>query len=213
MKIHTYYEFIDDQYEPQDRIIDVWRRSWAAKGWEPVVLGPEVARRHELYYAIETLGDRWLLNSVLKPAYALACYRRWMAYEIACEDVLRWSDYDVMNADYPVPSDPNGIRDVGGLWLADDDAVPCVGGATKDALRSLNRMFRNVALLRKAGVNCIRDDLNDMNLIRDYGAFRCADLVSFPGDPEKPLVHFPHHCVPNGTRVRAVNEWAQARGI
>ncbi len=203
MKLFTYHEPLPN-YPDQTPLLDVWRKSWERQGFECVVLGEEHAARHRWFADLD--GWDWLKLSVNSWTFTRACYLRWMAYAQVDGDALRFCDYDVLNCsltpkDVPVPRDS-------GLWLGDRGKVPCFGVATKASIEGVIRLFRNAALMRKAGLMCVQDDLSDMNLLKDFGDVIVRDLVSLHGDGRRrPLVHFSHSCFPEGNRIQAATEW------
>ena len=205
-KIYTYHESLEG-FPDQAPLIDVWKESWIRHGFEPVVLGVEHAEQHPMFEQLD--GWEWLMNSVNPWPYTRACYRRWMAYATVGGDV-RFADYDVINCGLSTKEVP--IARPHGLWLGDRSGVPCFGVVPRIGLESLIRMFRNVATLRQAGPLCVRDDLNDMNLIRDFADYVSKDLVMLHGAPQRrPLIHFAHACFPDGNRIEHVTQWWSER--
>lgn len=75
------------------RLLELWRTSWSANGWIPVVLTPEVAEKHPLYALLRQRAAE--LPTVNGAEYELHCYLRWLAFDIRAPGVF--TDYDVIN--------------------------------------------------------------------------------------------------------------------
>ena len=95
--IYTYYEKVDEaQHKASESMLAHWSRSWASRGWNPVVLSQKNAQSHPLF---NVFNDRVKTLPTINPvAYELACYHRWLA--VAQMGGGFMSDYDVINYDY-----------------------------------------------------------------------------------------------------------------
>ena len=98
MKVYTYYEEVG--FPDQKIILDIWRKNWANKGFQPIVLKRRHAESHFLFnkYA-NTLNKRhklFLKRNINE--YGLSCYFRWLAYaNLNMKETFLVSDYDVIN--------------------------------------------------------------------------------------------------------------------
>lgn len=79
MKVFTYYQWVPGLWPDSDMraLLDVWSRSWAKAGWEPVVLDENSVRSHPRY-------DFFREHFWSKPAeyghdYCGACFLRYLA--------------------------------------------------------------------------------------------------------------------------------------
>lgn len=101
MKIYTYYEDINFNF--QDKMIDLWKKSWEQHGFEAVVLTLEDAKKNPYYE--EFVTNLKYLNTEIAGKdigpYELSCHVRWLAYSIQEDtDAFFVSDYDVINKNF-----------------------------------------------------------------------------------------------------------------
>ncbi len=96
--VYTYYtKLSEDQHKESEPMLAHWRRSWASRGWNPVVLNQLHAQCHPLF---NVFTDRVKALPTANPIeYELACYQRWLA--VAQMGGGFMSDYDVINYSYP----------------------------------------------------------------------------------------------------------------
>lgn len=118
MKVYTYFEQIDELKagtKPKE-LVEYWVSHWKAKGWEPVVLTIEDAKKHpyfpEFFQAIKKV------KTTNPFEYEAACFLRHLAMSVVGGGLM--TDTDVFNltlqpADLP---DPDRMLVLGGL-------VPC----------------------------------------------------------------------------------------
>lgn len=208
MILFTYHEKLEG-FPDQTPLLDLWRRSWERTGFECVVLGPPEDRNDRWVEGLDGPWKEWLSLSNNAWNYTRACYLRWYAYASqGYTDDIVFCDYDVINWDV-TPADIKAVPDR--LWIAERDAVPCLGRASRAVIGNLCRLFRNAALMRQAGRHCVRDDLSDMNLIRDFAEFECGDLVGLPFRPgagRARAMHFTNHFLyPEVGRAFAAQSW------
>lgn len=208
MKLFTYHEPIEG-FPDQTPLIDLWRRSWERHGFECVVLPPSNDFNDRWVYDLEHSWKAWLDRSNNCWPYTRACYRRWHAYasQGLTGDIV-FCDYDVINRGV-TPADIRSVPDR--LWIGERDGVPCLGRASRAVIGNICRLFRNAAVLRRAGTHCVRDDLSDMNLIRDFAEFEKGDVVGLalrPEDAQAKAMHFTNHFqYPEGNRIAAAQAW------
>lgn len=105
--VYTYYVPLNqmpDLWSPSSQrlLIDVWRRSWAKQGWNPVVLNETHARRHPRF--TEFKKKFWELPTEYGHNYEGPCFMRWAAAAAVGGGLL--VDYDVINYSFP-PQDPD----------------------------------------------------------------------------------------------------------
>jgi hypothetical protein len=110
VKVVTYYTHVPGLWSDQSQqaLIDVWKRSWAKAGWEPVVISEETLKTHPRY---EFFRENFYAKPTEYPiVYTAACFLRWFGAHIiaanANEPVLL-SDYDCINYGFePRPPEP-----------------------------------------------------------------------------------------------------------
>lgn len=111
MRIYTYYnQFHDGNIDIglQGQLIDLWKISWSRKGYEPIVLGPEDARKHVYYNKFNNNIQkvyRKLMGSH-PTEYGMSCWYRWLAYATQADEKFYVSDYDAINVNFPI-TEPN----------------------------------------------------------------------------------------------------------
>jgi hypothetical protein len=87
--MHTYFEripmdrrFTDMSDEDEDELLDFWKASWDAAGWEPIVLGRDDAKRHPRYEQYEQELEALRLDDfgkiVLRRYLAMTTAGGWM---------------------------------------------------------------------------------------------------------------------------------------
>lgn len=107
--VFTYYtpiHIMSDNWRPADqqKLISVWRRSWAARGWNPIVLGEDDAKRHPQYE--ELRAKFWSLPTPYGHDFEGPCFMRWAAMSAVGGGML--TDYDCINYTFaPREVDPN----------------------------------------------------------------------------------------------------------
>lgn len=98
MKVFTYHRDITGLEDPD--LLNLWRESWAAAGWEPRVLGVGDAKPWPGYARFLAKAEFFCSHSVNPMGYQLACIERWMA--VSRQPLLRqapvvMADWDVIN--------------------------------------------------------------------------------------------------------------------
>lgn len=130
MNVYTYYENIN--FKNQDDLVKIWKESWAAKGFNPIVLGRKDAESHAFY---GEFCDRLkklhldIMGEELKD-YGLSCYLRWLAYANTMTEAAYVCDYDVINIKLDAPKKINDD-----LYFY-DNCCPCfASGGPRQFLR------------------------------------------------------------------------------
>ena len=153
MKIYTYYEYINDHHQP--RLIDLWKISWERQGYEPIVLNLEHAKKHPYFETFNSEMRRIFkeIKDTEISEYGMSCWFRWLAYATQPEEKFYVSDYDAINANFPItePSDK--------LHLLDGDCPFLVSGTPKQ-FESLCKAFVEVSNRR---LEIIRE-----NIVKHY---------------------------------------------
>lgn len=207
MKIFTYYEKIN--FKQQDELVFLWQKSWAAHGFEPIVLTDEDARKSDFYEEFLANISRVHQEIAGKPLtpYGLSCWLRWLAYSTQDEDKFYVSDYDLINHHFE-PTAPSEV-----LHFM-DDCCPCFASGGPSQFLTLCKEFVEVSDQNKAffveayrqrgfvhfhdqNYFVIRYDIQKTDKNRGIKLTRDRNFISGPqrGDGfwEKPLVHYSHN--------------------
>jgi len=128
MKVFTFFSEVAGKNLPEEAaLIELWRKSWAARGWEPVILDarnladtPETKRMMRHFRRVPSRNrknlDFW-------------CFARWLA--VAQQGGGMMSDYDVINYSF----EPC----VAGALTTYDRWIPClVSGTGEEFMRAVN---------------------------------------------------------------------------
>lgn len=93
--VYTYYERVPNLW-PEDTqlaLIELWKKSWAKHGWNPVVLNESAAAPHKFFKEYkERVGA---LPTAFGYEYTVACFMRWLAVGVKGGGMM--VDYDVIN--------------------------------------------------------------------------------------------------------------------
>ena len=93
--------------DSQRRLIEVWRKSWAKAGWDPVVLSESDMLSCPKYRYYKT--KFWALPTEYGHDYEGACFMRWAAVAHLGGGMM--TDFDVINYGFtPRDADPNQMQ-------------------------------------------------------------------------------------------------------
>lgn len=207
MKILTYHQNIDN-FPYQDKLLSFWDESWKSKGFLPIILTENDAKKSDFYE--EFVSKIQKLNKLItkKPIgeYDLSCWLRWLAYSTQPEEKLYVSDYDVINHNF-YPKEPEDI-----LHLMDNNC-PCFVSGKPSQFFNLCKKFINITNENLDKFTKIYQEfkfkfkrLHDQNFFIIYFTIQKIDkdiklskdrnFLSTPAQEkfwEKPLVHYSHH--------------------
>lgn len=93
MIIHTYHEEVPGMERKE--MLTLWRSSWQAHGWIPVVHDAWEACQHSNWTVFERIVDQ--LPTVNAPGYEKACWMRWL---VAAQCGGFWCDSDLINTGF-----------------------------------------------------------------------------------------------------------------
>lgn len=180
MNIYTYYHPIYEDQTDQIRLIELWKDTWAANGWNPCIIGIEHAKmnpRFDEYY--EVFSQFPTINS---KEYELSCFLRWVAMEYIGDGVL--TDYDVMNYGFsPIVVD-NIIP-----YAYNTRCVPCIISGKTQAFSYVLNSFMKYDYSDK-------DHVSDQSIIQEMQLACCHDNICLEYKEEDwykaPLVHYPY---------------------
>jgi len=190
--VYSYYEQVEGRPKP-DKLLDLWRRSWEAQGWETKVLSESDARSHPAFGAFSDRIRQF--STVNPPGYERACYIRHLAMaNQADEGPMLMLDYDVLLN----PAGPKFTLppQVDGPAILEPTRVPCMVLADVDGFMDICDIL--VSYQQKYGENHV----SDMTILRKSSvrvAPGCVEhldsgrpIVDDPGDGWKtaPAIHF-----------------------
>ncbi len=196
MKVFTFYSPVEGKRERDElALIDLWKRSWVAMGWEPVVLGYESLDFDADLDAL--VGRLKKLPSINKHNLDYWCYLRWIA--VAQHGGGFMSDYDVINYSF----EP---REAGELTIYEED-VPCLVSGTEAEFQRAVRWFaaEPIGWHRMLGrrqhtsdMVILRQNLSEVRQLREcveYGesGWEAAPAVHFCNKVMKPTALIPRH--------------------
>ncbi|MDC3298576.1 hypothetical protein OAU81_00740 [bacterium] len=138
MKIYTYYQNIN--HSSQNELIDLWKISWSRQGYEPIVLNLEDAKRHPYFETLNTEMRRICKEIAKKEIndYGMSCWFRWLAYATQTEEKFYVSDYDAINANFPITESNDKLH------LMDFDC-PFLASGTPSQFENLCKVFVEVS--------------------------------------------------------------------
>lgn len=183
MNIYTYYEDIyDKQFKinDQSRLLDLWMDSWSSKGWTPIVLNSDDAKKNPNY-------DKYLNRFIKYPSlnhkeYELACFLRWVAMEMIggyhC-------DYDVMNYGFIGEGETS-------LTFYSKFMVPCMVFGTKEDYTRILELFMSYNRRSKKHVSDQTILVENINTIEYNKRYLCPEYKQEGNWFQYELVHYPN---------------------
>jgi hypothetical protein len=216
MKVYTYYDQIPG-LPCQTDLIDLWKKSWSSRGYDPVVLNDTDARKHPRYEQfcsyITELHKEIKQEPIQK--YGLSCYLRWLSYATTDDPACITSDYDVLNFNLNTSMfDTKNIH----LMAA---GTPCLVAGSADLFDRFSQMFIDT-MIEHVDVwrGTFKDNvwLNDqeflarclytgekstrqkfvekynLNVNYDWGKF-CENYKGIQTKQKHPCVHYAHHAL------------------
>lgn len=173
MKVYTYFQQVDklNLGKKPWQLVEYWVSHWKSKGWEPVVLTIEDAKKHayfpEYYQQIKKVKTTNPLE------YEIACFLRHLAMSMVGGGLM--TDTDVFNLDLN-PED-----------LPDNDRILLLGGGVPCAV------WGNAAgyefLCKAMSPYCQRLS-SDMHIVQYLGVPNRRWCPEYP-DAGGKMIHFP----------------------
>ena len=201
----------------QKECIGMWQKTWRRKGFEPMLVGIEYAKRHP-YYADFTRDIHEIHSKIMEVPcrpYGMACYLRWLAYDVYLEEkgidgLVFASDYDVMNANFHVSEVDPWIEKHKDKFYLYHGCTPCLVSAKKGlftefAEKIIQISKKNIDLLKYTigphyndqefiqfnRSNLFEDKSFDMETGHHYTRL-VFDFSATPEDFSKKTIHFSH---------------------
>jgi hypothetical protein len=141
MKIYTYFENIN--FQSQNELLSLWKRSWERQGFEALVLNRDAAEQHPYYHEFSLKMNDLHVKIMGKPLsnYGLSCYLRWLAYATQPEEKFYVSDYDIINNSFKIKEPSNQLHFI-------DGDCPCIASGTPSQFYNLCEAFIDVSYER-----------------------------------------------------------------
>lgn len=197
--IYTFYStLVGKAQQDEMALLELWKESWQAMGWEPIVLDESDVRFDDEAMAMASAFTK--LPSINKKNLDYCCYLRWLAVAQAGGGFM--CDYDVINYGF-VP------RDAGELTLY-ERSVPCLVSGTAAEFMRVARLFAAYQPKRSDKLGS-RAHVSDMMILSTNPwmfktAAGCGEFGR-PGWEEAPAVHFanfsmkPHGYMPRHAHI------------
>lgn len=137
MNVYTYYRPTPDcpRYVPESQLalIELWKRSWKNRGWNPIVLGDDDAKKHPEF-------DRFFEKVSQLPVHRWSTWRaagllQWVAVAAAGGGMV--TDYDVLNYGFFPESVPVSDK----MLMFCDEPPGWFTGATFGSLEHYEKMI------------------------------------------------------------------------
>jgi hypothetical protein len=187
MKVFTFYSPVEGKREHEERaLIDLWKRSWAAMGWEPTVLGYQSLTFDDEISALVRKFKK--LPSMNKFNLDYWCYLRWVA--VAQQGGGFMCDYDVINYSFePRPFDQLTV-----YARNEEQYVPClVSGTSSEFMRAVGwfASYRVPMFARFME----RSHTSDMLILKEHSSsFKlCTECIEY-GDAGWDTASAVHYC-------------------
>lgn len=138
MKIYTYYQ--DINFSNQNELIDLWKISWSRQGYEPIVLNLEHAKKHPYFETLNSEMPRIFKEITNKEigTYGMSCWFRWLAYATQKQEKFYVSDYDAINANFPITEPEDKLHFM-------DSACPFLASGTPRQFENLCKAFIEIS--------------------------------------------------------------------
>lgn len=188
MKVYTYYENINFEY--QNKVLEIWQKSWSKNGFDPVILNENDAKKSNLYEEYSNKIKQF--PSVNSQGFDYHCFMRYLAVTCVEQDNLIIStEPDVINY-FLVPDD---IHQMKKDYLTQYSIVPTLHlGSKNDYIDFCKNIISHE--LKKEDNYFGKPHLSDQDFIARYNAIQrfypnnyIAEVFE-DGYLEKPVVHF-----------------------
>jgi hypothetical protein len=98
VNIYSYFEPVG--FRNQDELISLWKSNWISKGFNPILLSIEDAKKNRFfnYFSNEIKNLHLYITGRPIQRFGSSCYNRWMAYSSIKEpNSFLVADYDIFN--------------------------------------------------------------------------------------------------------------------
>lgn len=170
MRIYTYYTPVPGKSDQEEMaLIECWKNSWHARGWDPVVLGErDVPNAKEYQQMLKGFRRQ---PTTMKPGLSYAWFCRWLA--VAEQGGGFMCDYDVINYSF----EPRAA----GAMTVHAGCVPCLVSGTRDEYLRICELFAKYRADLKDRVGW-RLDTSDMKILirRQEHFIQTTDCIEYP---------------------------------
>jgi len=138
MKIYTYFQ--DIGHPKQNELVELWKISWTSKGYNPIVLNLNDAKKHPYFQTFESEMleiFKKITGAEVGNSYCMSCFFRWLAYANQNEEKFYVSDYDAINFNFP-------IKEPGDKLHFFDSACPFFVSGSPQQFENLCKSFISV---------------------------------------------------------------------
>ena len=194
--VYTFFEQVPElDVNENHRQIDIWKNAWRSRGWKPVVLNLDDARRHKDFEKYNEAFKK--LPTVNPKQYELNCFLRWLALDAVGGGFM--TDYDMLPRSF-IPRDLEEFQKeprVSILQASVDGGtvVPAAVFARGPALASMIAALASYKPSKK-DVEGVRPHVSDQNILCSLVGsewMSAQGIVSEFGEQcweSAPLVHF-----------------------
>lgn len=187
MTITTFYEPIWGTNAREVNLLQLWIQVWQANGWEPVVVGLDLAITHPKYQQMEEKIKA--LPTVNDRKYERVCFLRWLAFAQVGGLI---ADYDVFPR---VPYPPEAFEDKD---VFVNGTQTCACGFISGTKEDLEKIVDTIIEYKPDQLDVCggRPHVSDMTIIirKREELFKKLTTISsifgLPGWETYPLVHF-----------------------
>jgi len=200
MKVFSYFDPVPDINSSEEaQLASLWRRSWAASEFVPVMLTHQIVQSHPKFAEYDALVRSF--PTVNPPGYDLACWHRWLALDMAGGGLM--TDYDVICRAFS----PELLQFPDPITILDRGGVPCAVYVTAAGARQLVDDILSFPHKHDG------KHYSDMFFFQAKGYPRAGSLTApydSPDFPTAPAVHFSHRdcgtLAPNHARFIVVRK-------
>jgi hypothetical protein len=179
--IYTYFDSIGFGQGELD-ILELWKKSWTAYGWNPVILDVNTAKKHPRFSYYENIFLKY--PSVNPAGYDMACYYRWIAMVVVGGGFI--SDIDVMNYGFTYPKEWDWT------FTTHQRFVPCFVSASKEEYQRMLDVMASIDIPANTIITFGKNHTSDMIIF--YNMFQAKKLPHtwMVNDITKILTHWSH---------------------
>lgn len=171
MQVFTYYD-ADVGHPGQKELIELWKKSWAKMGFNPVVLEKCHAQEHIYYEDFTKALDeihKGIMYGIPIRKYGLSCYHRWLAYaRHGTKNFCTFTcDYDVINMSLSVDEAKKHLEACGQTVTFHHGTTPCLVSGKRDLFQHFCKEIiriskKNIDLLK----NTVHPHYNDQEFVQ-----------------------------------------------
>jgi len=178
MNILTYYETIGHEY--QDKLLELWKKSWAARGFNPIVLTRDDVKM-DPYFNEFTDGlhsvHQTIMEAPVRP-YGLTCYYRWLAYARVINEVNLVCDYDVINFNFTIAEAKQLLHDNRDSLTFYHGPTPCIASGNK---HHFHKFCKDIVEISNKNIDLLKSTIGPHYNDQEFITYNRSDLFHQPG--------------------------------